>query len=63
MKTIGHQVKQWTDLLHKQRREEWEMMKAHAKIQEDNFKKIFDSVQIRQMKELEAFFARYGFMV
>ena len=45
--------------MHKQRKEEWEMLKGHLNAQEDTFKKLCMTVQAKQMKELEAFFAKY----
>ena len=47
--------------MHKQRKEEWEMLKGHLNAQEDTFKKLCMTVQAKQMKELEAFFAKYIF--
>ena len=35
-------------------------MKAHTAAQEDVFKKIFETVQAKQMKEMEAFFGRWN---
>ena len=55
---LGEQTKQWTDMMMKQRKEEWELMKGHAGAQEEIFKKLFETVTAKQMKELETFFAK-----
>lgn len=58
MKLVQEQTQQWTDLMHKQRKEEWEMLKTHMTSQEETFKKLCVTVQTKQMKDLEAFFAK-----
>ena len=44
--------------MHRQRKEEWNMLKTHLAAQEELFKKLCSTVQVKQMKELEAFFVR-----
>ena len=58
LKLVVDQTESWTELMHKQRKEEWEMLKTHLHSQEDTFKKLCMTVQAKQMKELEAFFAK-----
>ena len=58
LKMVNDQTGQWTEMMNKHRKEQWEMMKTHLSGQDDVFKKQFEVVQARQMKELEAFFAK-----
>ncbi|TRY75722.1 hypothetical protein TCAL_08675, partial [Tigriopus californicus] len=58
IKAVQDQTKQWTEMMNKQRKEEWEMLKAHLAAQEEIFKKVFETVQAKQMKDLEAFLGR-----
>ena len=44
--------------MNKHRKEEWDLLKTHLGSQEDVFKKIFETVQVKQMKEMDAFFAK-----
>ena len=44
--------------MHRQRKEEWNMLKTHLAVQEEIFKKLASTVQVKQMKELEAFFVK-----
>ena len=59
LKAVNDQTKQWTEMMMKQRKEEWELLKGHASAQEEIFKKLFDGVCAKQMKELEANFAKF----
>ena len=45
--------------MNKHRKEEWEILKTHLGSQEDVFKKLFETVQAKQMKDLDAHFAKY----
>lgn len=58
IKAVQDQTVQWTEMMNKQRKEEWEMLKVHLAAQEEIFKKVFETVQVKQMKDLEAFFGR-----
>ena len=53
---VKEQTKQWTELMTKHRKEEWEMLKAHIALQEEIFKKLFGTVQAQQMKDMDIFF-------
>ena len=58
LKLVADQTESWTELMHKQRKEEWEMLKGHLNAQEETFKKLCLTMQVKQMKEMEAFFAK-----
>ena len=58
LKCVQDQTKQWTELMTKHRKEEWEMLKAHLASQEDVFKKLHETVSAKQMKDMDAFFAK-----
>ena len=58
LKLVQEQTQQWTNMMQKQRKEEWEMLKTHAKSQEEPFKKLATGIQVKQMKDLEASFTR-----
>ena len=55
---VEAQTKQWTEMMTRQRKEEWTMLKAHLTSQEDVYKKMFETVAAKQMKDLEAFFVK-----
>ena len=55
---VDTQTKQWTELMTRQRKEEWDMLKSHLTLQEDVYKKMFETVAAKQMKDLEAFFVK-----
>ena len=61
LKLVQEQMQQWTNLMHKQRKEEWEMLKTHIKSQEDTFKKLCIGVQAKQLKDLEVNFTKLVF--
>lgn len=52
------QMKQWSELLDKHRREEWELMKTHINQQGDILRRLMDIAQMGQMKQLEQKFDR-----
>jgi len=60
LKLVEEQTKQWTEMRQKQRKEEWEMMKAHLTAQEEILKKLMEVSQQNQMKQIEAKHERYG---
>ena len=61
LKAVDSQTDQWTTMMKKHRKEEWEMLKTHLKAQEDIYKKVAETVQAKQIKEMEAFFAKYEY--
>ena len=50
---ISDQTKQWSDMMEKHRKEEWEMLRNHLRLQEDLLKKLMESAQLMQLKDLE----------
>ena len=50
---VVEQTKQWSDMMEKHRKEEWEIMKNHLKMQEDVLKKLMETAQAQQMKDLD----------
>lgn len=50
---VAIQTKQWSEMLEKHRKEEWEVMKVHLQQQCDILKKLMDIAHIGQMKQLE----------
>ena len=59
LKLVREQTTQWTDLMHRQRKSEWEMLKTHVTAQEETLKKLASQLQVKQMKDLEANFTKY----
>ncbi len=55
---VQEQTKQWTEIMQRHRKEEWEMLKTHLGSSEETFKKLCVAAQAKQMKDLEAFFVR-----
>merc|ERR1711973_749810 len=47
-------------MVHRHKKEEWEMLKSHMKVQEEQFKAVCVTVQAQQMKDLEAYFIKEG---
>ena len=37
---VKDQTKAWTEMVHRHKKEEWEMLKSHMKVQEEQFKAI-----------------------
>ena len=58
LKCVQEQTKQWTELMTKHRKEEWEILKTHLASQEEVFKKLHETVSAKQMKDMDAFFAK-----
>ncbi|XP_047485673.1 1-phosphatidylinositol 4,5-bisphosphate phosphodiesterase-like [Penaeus chinensis] len=50
---VTDQMKQWSEMMEKHRKEEWEMLKEHLKSQEDILKKLMEEEQAGQIKKLE----------
>ncbi len=59
LQMIKEQTKQWTEMMKKHRSEEWELLKAHQASYEEVYEKVFETAQAKQMKDLEAFLAKY----
>ncbi|XP_023210759.1 1-phosphatidylinositol 4,5-bisphosphate phosphodiesterase-like [Centruroides sculpturatus] len=55
---VVQQMRQWSELLEKQRKEEWELLKDHLWQQGEVLKKLMEQAQAGQMKQLEAKFER-----
>lgn len=51
---VTDQMTQWSVMMEKHRKEEWEMLKEHLKSQEDILKKLMEEEQQAQMKKMEA---------
>ncbi|KAG7153698.1 1-phosphatidylinositol 45-bisphosphate phosphodiesterase-like, partial [Homarus americanus] len=51
---VSEQMKQWSEMMEKHRKEEWEMLKEHLKSQEDILKKLMEEEQAGQIKKMEA---------
>lgn len=50
---VTEQMKQWSEMMEKHRKEEWEILKEHLKSQEDILKKLMEEEQAGQMKKME----------
>ncbi|XP_076235984.1 1-phosphatidylinositol 4,5-bisphosphate phosphodiesterase isoform X1 [Calliopsis andreniformis] len=53
-KVISEQTTQWSQMVERQRKEEWELLKAQADAGREEFKKIIDVVLASQVKQLQA---------
>ncbi|XP_035703869.1 1-phosphatidylinositol 4,5-bisphosphate phosphodiesterase isoform X2 [Folsomia candida] len=51
---VVEQTKQWTEMMEKHRRDEWELRKSHLHSQEEILRKLMETSQQNQMKQLEA---------
>ena len=49
-------------MIDRHQKENWELMKAHLQAQEEVLKKLMQSQQQLQIKELEAFFEKYVYL-
>ena len=54
----GEQTGEYTELVERHRREEWDLTKTHLIAQDDMLRTIMEGMQAQQMKELEALFER-----
>ncbi|XP_068219882.1 1-phosphatidylinositol 4,5-bisphosphate phosphodiesterase isoform X2 [Palaemon carinicauda] len=50
---VTDQMAQWSEMMEKHRKEEWELLKEHLKSQEDILKKLMEEEQANQIKKLE----------
>ena len=48
---VAEQTKEWTELMTKQRKDNWEMIKAHRTAQEEILKKIMEAAQVHQYSQ------------
>lgn len=55
---VVNQIKQWSSLLDKHHTEEWELYKSQVLLEADLLKKTLISLQMEQIKQLEAFFEK-----
>ena len=46
MGMVAEQTKEWTEMMTKQRKDNWEMIKAHRTAQEEVLKKIMEAAQV-----------------
>ena len=54
----NEQTLEYTEVVQRHQKEEWELTKAHLIAQDDMLKTIMEGMQAQQMKELEAIFDR-----
>ncbi|KRG07134.1 1-phosphatidylinositol 4,5-bisphosphate phosphodiesterase isoform X2 [Drosophila mojavensis] len=55
---INDQTKQWTDMIARHRKEEWDMLRQHVQDSQDAMKALMLTVQAAQIKQLEDRHAR-----
>ena len=60
--TVVEQTNHWSEMIDRHQKENWELMKAHLQAQEEVLKKLMQSQQQLQIKELEAFFEKYVYL-
>ncbi|XP_076765770.1 1-phosphatidylinositol 4,5-bisphosphate phosphodiesterase [Xylocopa sonorina] len=53
-KVISEQTAQWSAMVERQRKEEWEMLRLHTEAGREEFKKLIEIVQAAQVKQLQA---------
>lgn len=53
-KLISEQTAQWTQMMEKQRKEEWELQKTQLEASREEIKACMPTVQAQQVKLLEA---------
>lgn len=56
---VVDQTKQWSDMMERHRKEEWDLMRCHLQAQEEVLRRLMETQQQQQLKELEALFERY----
>ncbi|XP_057321910.1 1-phosphatidylinositol 4,5-bisphosphate phosphodiesterase-like [Microplitis mediator] len=52
-KLVKEQTAQWSAMMEKQRKEEWELHKVHVQAGKDEFKRVMEAVQAQQVKQLQ----------
>ena len=55
---VVEQTRQWSDMIERHRKENWELMRTHLQAQEDVLKKLMQAQQQMQIKELENIFEK-----
>ncbi|XP_013772515.1 1-phosphatidylinositol 4,5-bisphosphate phosphodiesterase-like [Limulus polyphemus] len=55
---VVDQMKQWSEMLERHRRDEWDLLKAHLQYQGDILKRLMEVAQAGQIKQLETKFER-----
>lgn len=53
-KLVAEQTVQWSDMVERHRKEEWELVKQHLIDQQDILKRLMEASQAAQMKQMEA---------
>jgi len=53
-KLVAEQTVQWSDMVERHRKEEWELIKQHLIDQQDILKRLMEASHAAQMKQLEA---------
>ena len=56
---VVDQTNQWSDMMERHRKEEWEMLKVHLQAQEEVLKKLLEEAQAKQISAIKAIFDRY----
>lgn len=57
-KMIAEQVMQWSEMIERHRKEEWELLKSQVTEQREALDKVIEIVQSNQIKQLEAKYER-----
>lgn len=53
-KVISEQTAQWSSMMEKQRKEEWELLKNQTQSSRDELKRLIEVVQATQVKQMQA---------
>jgi len=53
-KIISEQTAQWSTIMEKQRKEEWDLLKNQTQNSRDELKRLIEIVQATQIKQLQA---------
>lgn len=51
---IADQTTQWTEMIERHKKEEWDMLKTQLEDQKEVLKKLLEQTQAAQIKQLEA---------
>ncbi len=57
-KLIAEQMMQWSEMIDRHRKEEWELLKNQLNEQRETLDKVMEIVQASQLKQLEAKYDR-----
>jgi phosphatidylinositol phospholipase C beta len=55
---VSEQTNQWSEMVERHRREEWQLLRTHLQAQEDVLKKLMEQQQLQQMKDMEILFEK-----